>query len=300
MPKEIRYVIITPVRDEKSYIEYTINSLISQSIRPLEWVIVDDGSADGTGQILDRYAQEFEWIKVVHRSKKGARRAGGRVIEAFYEGYDVLSDTRWDFIVKLDGDLSFEPGYFATLLGRFMHDEQLGIASGVYLEMNRAGLWKEVAMPAYHAAGACKVMRRKCFKEIDGFVVATGWDTVDEIRAMTRGWKTGHFRDLQMKHHKFEGSGVGKIRTSVMHGEIYFLTGGSIFFFLFKTFHRIGARPYVLNALALTWGYLRSVLNRKERLVTPGEALCYQALIHKRLWMRTKRLFAGNKTFSFR
>ena len=149
-------------------------------------------------------------------------------------------------------------------------------------------------MPAYHAAGASKVIRRKCFEEIKGFVVAPGWDTVDEIRAMARGWKTGHFRDLQMKHHKPEGSGVGLIRTSMMHGEIYFLTGGSRLFFLLKIVHRIASQPYLLNALALWWGYLRAVLNHKGRLVTPEEAICYQALLHKRLRMGAKRLFVGN------
>ena len=63
---------------------------------------------------------------------------------------------------------------------------RLGIASGVYLEKCENGAWKEVVMPSYHAAGACKVLRRKCFEEIGGFITAAGWDTVDEIRAMTR------------------------------------------------------------------------------------------------------------------
>jgi glycosyltransferase involved in cell wall biosynthesis len=289
-----RYVIITPVRDEKRYVRHTINSVLSQSVHPVEWIIVDDGSSDGTGRILDKYAGEIDWIKVVHRTNQGFRAPGGKVVAAFYAGYDVLIDSRWDFIVKLDCDLSFEPDYFERLLGKFKQDEQLGIASGVYLEQNGTGLWKEIEMPSYHAAGACKVIRRRCFEEIRGFVAKAGWDTVDEIRAMSRGWRTGHFRDLQMKHHKVEGSGVGINRTSMMHGEIYFLTGGSKLFFLLKIIHRIGTKPYLLNALALSWGYLRAVLNRRERLVTPEEVKCYQALLHKRLRMRARRLFVGN------
>jgi glycosyltransferase involved in cell wall biosynthesis len=289
-----RYVVITPVKNEEKYIERTIKSMIAQSLHPLQWIIVDDGSSDGTGRIADSYAREFDWIKVVHRANRGSRAPGGKVIEAFREGYGVLSEVHWDFIVKLDCDLSFGPDYFARLLRRFEDDEQLGIASGVYLEMKKDGLWKEIIMPSYHAAGACKVMRRKCFEEIGGFVAAAGWDTVDEIRAMSRRWRTCHFRDLQMKHHKVEGSGIGINRTSVMHGEIYFLTSGSKLFFLFKIIHRIGTKPYLLNALALSWGYLRASLSRRERLVTPEEAQCYQALLHKRLWMRARRLFVGN------
>jgi poly-beta-1,6-N-acetyl-D-glucosamine synthase len=287
-----RYVMITPAKDEEKYIEHTIRSVLSQSIHPLEWIIVDDGSTDETGRLLDKYAGECNWIQVLHRTKGGSRRAGGRVIEAFYEGYASLRDPRWDFIVKLDCDLSFEPHYFETLLERFACDKLLGIASGVYLEMNARRVWREVVMPPYHAAGACKVLRRNCFEEIEGFVVAAGWDTVDEIRAMARGWRTGHFRELQMKHHKPEGSGVGMVRTSMMHGEIYYLTGGSKMFFLLKVIQRIAKKPYVVGALALLRGYLRAMWEQKTPLVTTAEAQTYRALLHSRMMGPLKKLFA--------
>ena len=157
--------------------------------------------------------------------------------------------------------------------------------------MGNDGDWKEVVMPSYHAAGACKVIRKKCFEEIGGFIVAAGWDTVDEIRAMALGWKTGHFPDLQMKHHKSEGSGIGTIRTSVMHGEIYYLTGGGKLFFLLKVLHRMRSKPYVIGALALSWGYLRALWKRKTPLVTEAEARCYQGLLSERLQAKTKALF---------
>jgi hypothetical protein len=147
-------------------------------------------------------------------------------------------------------------------------------------------------MPAYHAAGACKVIHRRCFEEIDGFIVGAGWDTVDEIRAMTRGWKTLHFTDLQMKHHKPEGSGIGAIKTGIMHGEIYYLTGGSKLFFLIKVIHRIGTKPYVSGALALLRGYFKAMRERKTPLVTEAEARCYKSLLHGRLLGQAKSLLA--------
>jgi hypothetical protein len=146
-------------------------------------------------------------------------------------------------------------------------------------------------MPSYHAAGACKVIRKKCFEEIGGFIVAAGWDTVDEIRAMTLGWKTGHFIDLQMKHHKPEGSGIGTIKTSVMHGEISYLTGGGKLFFLLKVLHRMRSKPYVIGSMALSWGYMKAIWKRKTSLVTEAEAKCYQALLNKRLQAKAKALF---------
>lgn len=292
----MNYVIITPAKDEEKYVEGTIRSVIQQTIRPAEWVIVDDGSKDSTPQIIQRYLSTQSFIRLVRNPDAGIRQPGSAVIRAFNHGYKSIGACDYDFIVKLDCDLSFEKDYFENLLGRFMDEPRLGIASGIYLEMGEDGTWKEVVMPSYHAAGACKVVRRMCFDEIGGFIVAAGWDTVDEIRAMTLGWKTGHFIDLKMKHHKSEGSGIGTIRTSLMHGKIFYLTGGSKLFFLLKVLHRMGSKPYVIGAMALVWGYMKELGNRKTILVTKAEAKCYQALLRERLLLQTKSLLFRNST----
>jgi len=51
-----QYVIISPVRDEEEHIQATIESVSNQTVRPAEWVIVDDGSTDRTGAIIDHYS----------------------------------------------------------------------------------------------------------------------------------------------------------------------------------------------------------------------------------------------------
>lgn len=286
-----RYIIVSPVKDEENYVELTLRSVISQTLKPVLWVIVDDGSKDRTPEIIQRYLSKNPFIQLVHNPQAGVRQPGSAIIRAFNCGHESIGRSDYDFIVKLDCDLSFGEDYFENLLVRFRDDLRLGVASGVYLEMGEDGTWKEVVMPSYHAAGACKVIRKKCFEEIGGFIVAAGWDTVDEIRAMTLGWKTGHFIDLQMKHHKPEGSGIGTIRTSVMHGEISYLTGGGKLFFLLKVLHRMRSKPYVIGAMALSWGYMKAIWKRKTSLVTEAEAKCYQDLLNKRLQAKAKALF---------
>ena len=144
-------------------------------------------------------------------------------------------------------------------------------------------------MPSYHAAGASKVIRKKCFEEIGGFIEQRGWDTVDEIRAIARGWHTCHFPKLQMKHWKPEGTGMGLLRTSYMHGEIYYRTGGSIFFFAMKTLRRLIDRPLFVGGMSMLWGYLHAFLRRRELLVTPDEGRCYRRLLTHRLRKMTSR-----------
>jgi len=277
------YVIVTPVRDEAAFICVTLLSVIAQSHRPLRWVIVDDGSTDRTPQILRTYTRGWEWITVVSTGSR-ERRLGSAEVLAFQRGLAEIDPALpYEFIVKLDADLRLPTDYFSRLLGRMAAEPQLGIASGVYCEQARDD-WKPVDMPQYHAAGASKVVRRQCFDEIGGFVARKGWDTVDEIRAGVRGWRTGHFDDIRFRHLKPEGAAMGRLRTHRFHGEIYYQTGGGLAFMLAKAAHRmVTARPPVLGGLAMLWGYLLPLLARHERLVTRAEARHYRAMLNRRL-----------------
>ena len=115
----------------------------------------------------------------------------------------------------------------------------------------RGGLGIRSHMPPYHAAGASKVVRRACFEAIGGFVARKGWDTVDEIRAGLRGWKTGHFPDIQFRHLKPEGVSMGALRP-IASTVIYYQTGGGFLFLLVKAAHRmVSPRPYVIGGLAM-------------------------------------------------
>src|SRR5260370_34092187 len=99
-----RYIIITPVRNEEAHLRESIKSVAAQAIRPVWWIIVNDGSDDSTGRIADDAAKKFGWVCVVHRPDRGFRRSGGGVVEAFYDGYQLVENEAWDYLAKLDGD----------------------------------------------------------------------------------------------------------------------------------------------------------------------------------------------------
>lgn len=278
-----RYLVVSPVKDEARHVERTLRSMIEQTLRPVLWVIVDDGSTDGTAEILRRHAQAHDWIRIVTREPGRARLPGSAVMHAFYHGLERAGDVDHDFVVKLDCDLELPRDYFENVLRRFELDPRLGIASGVYLEEGPAG-WTPVPMPAYHAAGASKVMRRRCFADIGGFVRERGWDTVDEVRAQVKGWSTTHFADIRFQHLKPEGSGIGSMRTHVMHGDVYYLTGGGPLFLLLKAAHRmVTGTPKVVGGLAMLYGYLRCLVGGRERLVDAAEARHYRRLLNRRI-----------------
>ena len=235
------YVIVTPVRNEAGHIERTLESVTRQTIRPRRWIIVDDGSSDRTCSIVEKYRQQFGWIDLVKREDRGFRQAGSGVVEAFNFGLERIQDVAWHYVIKLDGDLELPENYFEILLEKFRERPELGIASGVYLELRDSG-WTEIPMPSYHAAGASKIYRRKTFESIGGLVSSQGWDTVDEIKAMYRGWVTTHFKEAKFLHLKEEGSALGRMYTNRFHGRIYYLTGGGLLFFLVKSNTKNGFR----------------------------------------------------------
>jgi len=290
----VKYIAISPVKDEAESVERTLQSMIRQSVKPLRWFIVDDGSCDETATIIERYVKDYEFISLIRYPSGKARQTGKAEVVAFYQGLEAAEGLEYDFIVKLDGDLSFECDYFKGLLEKFHEDPKLGIASGVYSERSTDGKWEEVAMPSYHAAGASKVVRKACFDQIGGFVPVRGWDTLDEIRAMTLGWHTGHFEEIKMKHWKREGSRMGALRTNFMHGEIYYRTGGSRIFFLLKVLHRFICRPFIIGGLALLWGYLKTMFSQQGRIVNQDEARCYRTLLNRRLFGSVKKLLESN------
>lgn len=263
MSGNAKYVIISPVRDEAAFIKATLESVAGQTIRPAEWVIVDDGSTDGTGDILDRFAGH-PWITVIHRRNRGFRRSGAGVVEAFEEGYRSVTCRDWEFIVKLDGDLTFDADYFERCLGHFEDQPRLGIGGGeVYHDIGGA-LTLEVN-PRFHVRGATKIYRRECWESIGGLRQVPGWDTIDEVTANMLGWKSYSFPELRLVHHRHTGTAEGLLKDRVKHGLACYCAGYHPFFVAASCLYRLLRRPYVVGALAIGWGFVKGHLKRLPR-----------------------------------
>ncbi len=256
------YVVITPVRDEAGYIGKTIDSMARQVLRPLQWVIVDDGSRDGTGDILNTAARHHSWITAVRRSDRGFRKPGGGVVEAFYDGYAALKPTGWDFIVKLDGDLSFEPDYFKKCLTEFSRDSKLGIAGGTINIPTEGRLQVDCPNdPPFHVRGATKIYRRACWEQIAPLVAAPGWDTIDEVRANMHGWCTRTFKEIQLLQHRTTGAVNGDWATSLKDGLGSYVTGYHPLFMLAKCVKYLWASPRA--SAGLFAGYCSGYMKRQ-------------------------------------
>jgi biofilm PGA synthesis N-glycosyltransferase PgaC len=264
-----KYVIVSPMRDEEEYIEATILSVVQQTIRPAEWIIVDDGSRDRTGEIIDQYAREYLWIHCLHRADRGQRVPGSGVMEAFYDGFHRLTSSDWEFIAKLDGDVLLAPDYFQRCFEKFDADPKLGMCGGMtYCVLD--GKLKLDTHPIFHVRGCIKLYKRKCWNAIGGLIKATGWDTVDEVQANRLGWRTQSFPEMKVIHQRSTGAVQGFWLDGVKMGRAAYVSGYHPLFMFVKCLKRLKQRPYVLSAVAHGYGYFSSVLKRSTRVADPA------------------------------
>jgi poly-beta-1,6-N-acetyl-D-glucosamine synthase len=262
------YVVISPVRDEEAYIRFTIDCMVHQTIVPKEWIIINDGSSDKTGDILDEYAQRYPWIRVVHRANRGFRKAGGGVVEAFNNGYKAVQSRDWNYLVKLDGDLSFDPDYFEKCFEHFENDPRLGVAGGVICYVEN-GVKEIEKCPAFHVRGATKIYRRGCWDDIGGFWPAPGWDTMDEVKASMLDWTTRSFPDIHIVHHRYTGTAEGLWSGLVKNGRANYICGYHPLFMISKCLLRIVQKPYLIGSIALFYGFLSGYWKRIPQVDDP-------------------------------
>jgi len=265
--REFSYVVITPVRNEQDYLSSTIESMAQQEVPPRRWVIVNDGSTDATGRLAHAASARHDWIRVIDRSDRGFRKPGGGVVEAFQDGYRLIADEPWDFLVKLDGDLSFERNFFRNALERFQADPSLGIGGGTICnKVSRQLVTESPTDPKFHVRGATKIYRRECWIQLGQLYPAPGWDTLDEVKANMLGWKTYTFDELKLLHHRKAGEAEGTWPNWVKNGLANYVAGYHPLFMFAKCASRVFKRPYGMAALGLGIGFCSGYVKRAWRV----------------------------------
>lgn len=287
-----RLLVISPVRNEAAYLQHTIDSMVAQTCRPLVWIIVDDGSTDDTAAIADRAAAGNDWIQVVKRADRGARKVGGGVVDAFYDGLAEIDLGEFDFLCKLDGDLKFRPTYFERLFERFRDDPSLGTASGKsWIHMGNRMVAERTSDE--FSQGQSKLYRVSCFQDIGGFVREVMWDGIDCHRCRMKGWKACSFGDEELRfiHLRPMGSSVKNIFTGRLRwGRGQFFMGTHWLYILAIAGYRMLERPWCVGGMLILIGYLSAALRRLPRY----EDLEFRR--HLRTWQlrRLRGLFGGS------
>lgn len=289
------YLLISPCRNEAAYMRQTLAGVIAQTLRPAKWVIVDDGSTDATPEILAEYAALCDWIQIVTRPDRGRRAVGPGVIEAFYAGYDSIDPNDYQYLCKLDLDLSLPPRYFEALIERMEARPRLGSCSGkAYVEVD--GELVNEGHGDDTSLGMTKFYRVACFQDIDGFVRQVMWDGIDCHRCRMKGWIACSWDDPELRfvHLRPMGSSQQSIYSGRMrHGFGQYFMGTGPLYMLASALYRLTERPYVLGSLAILWGWLRSALKGEPRYDDPEFRRFLQRYQRRALFLGKRRAIAA-------
>jgi len=277
------YVLVTAAKNEAGNIVRTVESVMSQTVPPVRWVIVDDGSVDRTFELAERASAGHPQVSVLRRPPSAADFASK--VRAVQTGADAIGDVDHGLIGNLDADVSMEPTYFESLLERFAVRPRLGIGGGWIVEEHR-GRMREQKMSANSVAGAVQLFRRACYDEIDGLLPLRlgGEDAAAEILARMHGWEVETFFDLRVRHH---GRILNRKRTSMgawlARGVVNRTLGYAPAFQIAASAYRATEPPYVLGGALMLAGYAIAAA-RGVPMALPPEAVDFlRAEQHDRL-----------------
>jgi poly-beta-1,6-N-acetyl-D-glucosamine synthase len=261
----VKYIVITPAKNESSYISFTINSMINQLIKPIKWIIVDDGSSDDTCAIVTKAIRTNNWITLIKKDTKDKRAPGGNVVNAFNYGLSSINED-YDYVVKLDADLKFDEHYFEQLLENFRINDRLGISGGYCINTTNGNKQKMDKTPEYHVRGATKMYRKKCFDEIGGLQPVFGWDGIDEMKAMMLGWETRSFKNITVLHLRATGQETGILKYAWRRGVLNYYLGYNPIYSILSCLNNFSKKPYIIFGLSLFAGYIYSVITQSEQI----------------------------------
>lgn len=256
-----QYVLVTAAYNEEVLIERLITSVVSQTMLPLKWIIVSDGSTDRTAEIILNYTRQHPFIQLFKISEDHPRNFAAQA-NAINASVDRLKSLDYDYIGNLDSDISFGPFYFERLIERFENDPRLGLAGG-FIHEECSGEFRSRKGNRAHSVGlGIQLFRRSCFESIGSSYLPLpygGSDWHAEVSARMKGWRVRSFPELKVFHHRPSGAAGGVLRYCFEQGLMDYSVGVHPVFELMKLLARVRNRPYLLGTLlrlvGFSWAY---------------------------------------------
>jgi biofilm PGA synthesis N-glycosyltransferase PgaC len=294
----LAYALITPAWNEDAHLAAVIDSVAAQTVRPVRWVIVSDGSTDRTDAIVRDASTRWPWIVLLRRERSSGRHFAGKA-HAVNAGYASLADVSFDLIGNLDADITLPPDFYEFLVGRFVALPGLGVAGCPFVENSDRPddhSYGHGFADLNHVSGACQFFRRRCFEEIGGYtpVKEGGIDWMAVTTARMRGWTTRTFTERSCYHHRAMGTADRSIlRARFHHGRKDYLVGGHPVWQVLRGIFQMRTRPRVLGGACLIAGYAAAWASGATSTVPPDLRAFHRGEQLERLRRILRRRGAG-------
>jgi glycosyltransferase involved in cell wall biosynthesis len=245
--------------------------VVAQTVRPARWVIVSDGSTDGTDDVIRKYAAQHDWIEYLRMPERKQRNFAGKAF-AFMAAYERIqkSGVEYDVIANLDADITLRPGHFEFYLKKFGENPRLGCAGAPFQEGGEQYNYKYTSIE--HVSGACQMFRRKAFEDIGGYkpVPLGGVDHIAVISTRMHGWKTRSYPEMPCTHHRKMGSAErNKWQIAYYGGVADYRLGSHPLWQIFRTPYQMTKSPVVVGATLRFVGYFWNMARRSPKVMPP-------------------------------
>lgn len=263
----MKYAIITPAKNEETFIKEMIESVAHQTILPDRMIVVDDGSDDATVSIVQDLIKVYNWLELISLDTKSEKRSGGvKVVQAFNAGLKTINLTSYDFIVKLDADISLPNDYFEGVIDEFKKDDKVGMCGGVIV--NRVNGENMIEHDSdFHIRGALKAIRTACYLSIGGFKEVWNWDSLDEMEAMYNGWSTKVIEKYVI-HFRVTSSAYDFKEHCLKSGRDAYQMRCGLFLLIKRTIGHAFKKPYLFGGYFYVQGYIIGILRKDPRIIS--------------------------------
>jgi biofilm PGA synthesis N-glycosyltransferase PgaC len=265
------YALVSACRNEENYLDGLAACIAAQTLKPVRWIIVDDGSTDATFQRASSFAARLPFVTVVRMPPKGQRSFASQVYAAQH-GYKLLQGDSFHYIGFLDADIQMPPDYYEKLVARLDEDPKLGLCGGALWDRTASGdTYVRQGSEDYHVPGGIQLFRRACFDQFGGYlpIPGGGQDTVADIMCLMHGWKLTVFTDIRALHLRPDGfSKLSPLRQGLNWGRKFYLLGYHPIYFLAQSFRRAFRRPILIGGCSQLLGFVLAAASRPQRPVS--------------------------------
>lgn len=259
--KDVKIALVTPLRDEIANIDKLFESIKSQTIQINTWIIVENGSTDGSIEKLknitppsnvenlivlngifenNEYALGSKYSQVVDSGFKEAQRQ---------TNYEILTH-----IGILDADCFPEPGYYKKLVDFLSADNSIGITSGIiYDEHGNID-----AASTSWVRGGCRLWSSDCFNK-SGYIIGPSADALSSAKAFVNGWKS-----VVCNNAKITSREVGARTNYQYYGKATYYRGVSPFYATLRGLYLL--KNSFKNSQQYLQGYYSDFISRAPRV----------------------------------
>lgn len=275
----IDYILITPIKDEENNIKLLKETVLTQTLKPLLWVIIDSNSSDNSFELAEKLSKGYEWIHVIKQERIFEKGYGHiNFAQAVNEGYNFAktfcdkNEIAYKYISKVDAAVSLEPDYYEVLVEEMEQNSNLAFACGVLhvlLEDNK----RMICNPSPHSKTVGvqdqRIYKKEFFEEMNGYPLNYSPDTILLIKAINRKWDIKVTKRTHYEKRRIAGIGGSNIsiwNAYKLKGKAMYTLGYDIVFVLFNSIYNSFKFPPHYQFIASVYGYLLCFIKRENKI----------------------------------